>query len=77
MFMVPILSPSPSLSLSHATAGPRPMDVYLKAYLPRVLMSAVFAVVVAFTPSMGSNGEFPIYYYIIILIAFGLHQVWI
>ena len=60
---------------SRWTTGPRPLDVYLQAYLPRLLMGVVFAAVVWVTPYMGSNGEFPFYYYIIILVAFGLHQV--
>jgi PAT family acetyl-CoA transporter-like MFS transporter 1 len=61
--------------ISRATAGPRPMDIYLRAYVPRIAMSVVFAAVVWVTPYMGSNGEFPLYYYFIILAAFGLHQV--
>ena len=52
------------------------MDIYLQAYLPRVAMSVVFAAVVWVTPYVGNSGEFPIYYYIIILLFFGLHQVY-
>ena len=72
---IPPHSLSPSLPHSRATAGPRPMDVYLQAYLPRLVMSVVFAAIVWITPYLGNNGEFPIFYYIIIVVVFGLHQV--
>ena len=51
------------------------MDIYLRAYLPRVAMSVVFAVLVWLTPHLLSNGEFPFYYYIVIALVFAVHQV--
>ena len=62
-------------SLSHATAGPRPLGVFLKAYFPRMVMGVVFALLVWWTSYIGNNGQFPLYYYAILILAFALHQV--
>lgn len=51
------------------------MDVFMKAYTPRVVMGLVFAAVVWWTSRVGSDGHFPFYYYIIIILLFILHQV--
>jgi PAT family acetyl-CoA transporter-like MFS transporter 1 len=74
LVMVPLQIVLPWI-ISQSTAGPRPMDVYLKAYLPRVAVSVVFAATVWLTPHLMSNGEFPFYYYIIVAAIFAVHQV--
>ena len=51
------------------------MNVFMKAYLPRILMSVVFAAVVWWTSRAGTDGQFPIYYYIILVVFFLFHQV--
>ena len=60
---------------SRFTAGPRPLDVFSKAYLPRMLMGLVFALLVWWTSRVGVEGEFPIYYYIVLVGVFVVHQV--
>ena len=62
---------------SRFTAGPRPLDVFTKAYLPRVFMGVLFAAVVWWTSRVGENGEFPFYYYVILIAVFIVHQVYI
>lgn len=51
------------------------MDVFLKAYTPRVLMGVVFAAIIWWTARIGNNGEFPFYYYAILIGVFLVHQV--
>ena len=62
---------------SRVIVGPRPMDMYMKAVPFRLIMSLIFAGIVWWTNQIptSSNGEFPIYYYVIIITAFLLHQV--
>lgn len=60
---------------SQFTVGPRPLDVFTRAYIPRVLMGLLFAALVWWTARVGINGEFPFYYYIIIIGVFIVHQV--
>ena len=48
----------------------------MKAYPFRLGMGLVFAAIVWWTAIVGDNGDFPFYYYIIILVAFALHQVY-
>lgn len=47
----------------------------MKAYPVRVFVGVVFAAVVWFTPMFGSDGNFPLMYYLIIIGIFMLHQV--
>ena len=62
--------------ISKYTTGPKPMDVYLKAFPCRLLMGLVFALVVHITPDfMNSDGSFPLYYYGLLLFVYALHQV--
>lgn len=51
------------------------MDVFLKAYTPRVFMGVVFAAIIWWTAQIGDNGQFPFYYYVVIIISFLIHQV--
>ena len=67
------LSLSPS---SRFTAGPRPLDVFTKAYIPRVFIGLLFSALVWWTSRVGVDGEFPFYYYIILIGVFIVHQVY-
>ena len=62
--------------ISKYTTGPKPMDVFLKAFPCRLLMGLVFTLVVYITPDFkNSDGSFPIYYYGMVLFVYALHQV--
>ncbi|XP_064384816.1 acetyl-coenzyme A transporter 1-like [Halichondria panicea] len=61
--------------ISRFTTGPRPLDVFMKAYLPRVLMGVAFAAIVWWTPRVNNDGSFPVYYYIIVIGVFLVQQV--
>ncbi len=62
--------------VSRRTTGPRPMDVYLKAFLPRLLFGLVYAWLVWATPSFAlEDGSFPMSYYGLIIFIFVAHQV--
>ncbi|XP_013389260.1 acetyl-coenzyme A transporter 1 [Lingula anatina] len=73
--MVPIEIILPLL-LSRYTAGPRPMDVFIKAMPWRLVIGLIYAVLVWWAPSTQmASGEFPLYFYGVILFFFALHQV--
>ena len=62
--------------ISKYTTGPKPMDVFLKAFPCRLLMGLVFAFVVYITPSFkNSDGSFPVHFYGLVLFVYALHQV--
>ncbi len=62
--------------ISRYTTGPKPMDVFLKAMPARLVFGLVFAYIVYITPNFkNEDGSFPYYYYAMILIVYGLHQV--
>ena len=56
-------------------AGPRPLDLYITAIPARLALGVVFSVLVWWTSVMGTDGEFPYYYYCTLLILFVIHQV--
>ena len=53
------------------------MDIFIKGFPFRHAMGIVFAVFVWWTSvvSKETDGEFPLYYYIVIIILFLIHQV--
>ncbi|XP_070562029.1 acetyl-coenzyme A transporter 1-like [Ptychodera flava] len=62
--------------ISKYTAGPRPMDVFVKAIPYRLFMGIVLMLIVWWTPSFKSgNDEFPWYYYGLVMVCYGLHQI--
>nr|CAG4648604.1 EOG090X04K8 [Polyphemus pediculus] len=64
------------LLISRYTAGPRPMDVYLKAIPYRLMFGLVYAGLVWITPSFqNGEGQYPFYYYIMVLIIYAAHQI--
>ena len=56
-------------------AGPRPLDLYITAIPVRLGLGVIFSVLVWWTSVVGTDGEFPYYYYCILLILFVIHQV--
>jgi len=62
--------------ISKYTSGPRPMDVFSKAIPARLMMGPVMAWLVSVTPSWKQDdGEFPLAYYILVVILYAFHQV--
>lgn len=62
--------------ISRMTCGPRPLDLLIKAYPLRLLFGFIFPLVVYVTPFFRSaSGIFPIYYYIMLIVVYGLHQI--
>ncbi|KAK6296405.1 hypothetical protein J4Q44_G00325470 [Coregonus suidteri] len=72
--MVPLQVLLP-LIISKYTAGPRPLDVFYKAFPFRLLIGLEYALLVWWTPSLKQDGGFPLYYYAIVLFSYALHQV--
>lgn len=63
--------------ISKYTAGPRPMDVFLKAIPARLVLCLAMAGLVWVTPSFMTEGEtdFPIYYYCLVVGVYAVYQV--
>jgi len=63
--------------ISKYTAGPRPMDVFLKAIPARLVLCLGMAAMVWVTPSFQSedSGEFPIHYYVFVVVVYAVYQV--
>ncbi|TDH15041.1 hypothetical protein EPR50_G00027330 [Perca flavescens] len=72
--MVPLQILLPVI-ISKYTAGPRPLDVFYKAFPFRLLIGLLYALLVWWTPSVKEEGGFPVYYYAIVLLSYALHQV--
>ena len=58
-------------------AGPRPLDLFIKAVPYRLVVGLSYAVILKWTLYIGDlyDKEFPIYYYVAILIVFITYQV--
>ncbi|XP_077421937.1 acetyl-coenzyme A transporter 1 [Vanacampus margaritifer] len=61
--------------ISKYTAGPRPLDVFYKAFPLRLIIGLEFALLVAWTPSVRQEEGFPVYYYGVVLLSYAVHQV--
>uniref|UniRef100_A0A3P9IH90 Acetyl-coenzyme A transporter 1 n=1 Tax=Oryzias latipes TaxID=8090 RepID=A0A3P9IH90_ORYLA len=72
--MVPLQILLP-LIISKYTAGPRPLDIFYKAYPFRLLIGLEYALLVWWTPSVKQEGGFPVYYYAVVLLSYAVHQV--
>ncbi|XP_012302775.1 acetyl-coenzyme A transporter 1 isoform X1 [Aotus nancymaae] len=72
--MVPLQIILP-LIISKYTAGPQPLNTFYKAMPYRLLLGLEYALLVWWTPKVEHQGGFPIYYYIIVLLSYALHQV--
>ncbi|KAJ8410735.1 hypothetical protein AAFF_G00186920 [Aldrovandia affinis] len=72
--MVPLQILLP-IVISKYTAGPRPLDIFYKAFPFRLLIGLGYALLVWWTPSVRQGGGFPMYYYGVVLFSYALHQV--
>jgi len=79
--MVPIQILLPLL-ISKYTAGPRPLNIWIKAYLPRVFIGLIIAVLVYYTKIIGTKSpereiglDFPIYWYLVLLFIYAIHAI--
>ncbi|CAL1531033.1 unnamed protein product [Lymnaea stagnalis] len=72
--MVPIQIALPLL-ISKYTSGPKPLEIWLKAYPFRMLIGVLYCIVVYWAASVQTSpGEFPWYFYVVTLGFYGLHQ---
>uniref|UniRef100_A0A6G1SH95 Acetyl-coenzyme A transporter 1 n=1 Tax=Aceria tosichella TaxID=561515 RepID=A0A6G1SH95_9ACAR len=62
--------------ISRITCGPRPLDLFVKAYPYRLLFGILFPLIVYWTPMVKlADGTFPTYYYVVLVFVYALHQV--
>merc|ERR1712227_376079 len=62
--------------ISRYTAGPRPMDVFVKAIPVRLVLCLVTASVVFITPTFKlEDGSFPVTFYGLLVTVYGIYQV--
>ncbi|XP_077016955.1 acetyl-coenzyme A transporter 1 isoform X2 [Tamandua tetradactyla] len=72
--MVPLQIILP-LVISKYTAGPQPLNIFYKAMPYRLLLGLEYALLVWWTPKVEHEGGFPMYYYIVVLLSYALHQL--
>ncbi|XP_031783669.1 acetyl-coenzyme A transporter 1 [Nasonia vitripennis] len=72
--MIPLQIVLP-IFISRYTAGPKPMDIYLKAMPYRLMFGLVAAFLVWITPQFVRHGEVPAYYFVLLVVLYLLHQV--
>lgn len=66
------------LVVSKYTTGPKPMEVYIKAIPFRILFGLFAAGIVILAPyAIHSNGDVPVYVYIILLVNYSFYQVFL
>lgn len=66
------------LAVSKYTTGARPMEVYIKAIPFRIVFGLLASGIVVLTPyTVGSNGDVPIYLYVILLVNYAFYQVFL
>lgn len=64
------------LVVSKYTTGPKPMEVYLKAYPYRMIFAIFATAIVWLTPfTIGSDGVVPVYLYVILIVNYAFYQV--
>ncbi|KAJ8256819.1 hypothetical protein COCON_G00189710 [Conger conger] len=72
--MVPLQIVLP-LIISKYTGGPRPLNIFYKAFPIRLLISLGYTLLVWWTPSVRQDGGYPVYYYAVVLLSYAVHQV--
>eukprot|EP00731_Ephydatia_muelleri_P014852 Em0008g572a len=65
------------LVISRTTSGPRPLDLFTKSYFPRLVFGLAYAALVLWTPHVGVQGQFPLYYYGVVVVATAIHQIFV
>lgn len=65
------------LAISKYTAGPRPMDIYIRAIPYRIVFALIATFIVFLTPMMSSAGNIPAFYYVLLIVAYGFYQVFV
>ncbi|XP_005088825.1 acetyl-coenzyme A transporter 1 [Aplysia californica] len=78
LFVVPVIPIQIALPLiiSKYTSGPRPMEIWLKAYPYRMLIGVAYCLIVYWAVvTQVTPGEFPWYFYVVALLAYGIQQV--
>lgn len=78
LFVVPIVPLQIVLPLliSKYTSGPKPMEIWLKAYPYRMVIGAIYCFIVYWaTITQPTPGEFPWYFYVVALTVYGVSQV--
>ena len=65
------------LIISRATNGPCPLDLFTKSYFPRLVFGLAYAGLVLWTPHVGVSGQFPLYYYVVVVGATAVHQIFV
>ncbi|VDI72998.1 MFS transporter, PAT family, solute carrier family 33 (acetyl-CoA transportor), member 1 [Mytilus galloprovincialis] len=73
--MIPIQIVLP-LIISKFTAGPKPMNVFLRAMPFRLMLGLLYAFIVWLSSQVQeTKGNFPTYFYALILCSYAIHQV--
>lgn len=65
------------LVVSRYTNGPRPMEVYVNAIPYRIIFASIASIIAYLTPVMISGGEVPIYYYVLLIVNYGIYQIFL
>ncbi|XP_055912515.1 acetyl-coenzyme A transporter 1 [Eupeodes corollae] len=65
------------LVVSRYTNGPKPMDVYVKAIPYRMIFSGTATLIAFFCPLMISGGEVPLYFYVLLVVNYGIYQIFL
>lgn len=63
--------------VSRYTNGPRPMEIYVKAIPYRIFFASIAPIIAYFTPFIIAGGEVPVYYYILLIVNYGIYQIFL
>ena len=63
--------------LAKRTNGPEPMAIYIKAFPYRLMFNFIAAFLILVTPHVVINGQIPLYFYLTIVIGYGVHQLFL
>ncbi|RWS28600.1 acetyl-coenzyme A transporter 1-like protein [Leptotrombidium deliense] len=64
------------LVISKYTSGPKPLNIFLKAYPYRLFFGVVFSFLLYWTRIVRyADGTFPIYYYVVLVLVYAVHQI--
>lgn len=64
------------LIVSKYTTGPKPMEVYVKAYPYRMIFAIFASIIVIITPyTIASDNSVPVYLYVILIVNYAFYQI--